>query len=218
MHDIKLLKTILSTQLAWTYIWATTFMLIGCQAETQNADVTLPQSGRKADKFVKAITHHYTIISKADSDPEYGSRVGGARTSDFPFTVGATYKEDTFRILLPDLWHLNEILKRNGLPADSLLMASLVKGEKLLEFDVNSMHSIDIIRKWKSIDSIKRKGKEYFIDYYFNEKGVQKVAPLSPYEMAYMIDILSDWGILVALDDESGFYYLYEKVIEKYNK
>jgi hypothetical protein len=212
------LKIKLIIQFAWLCLWASTTMFLGCQVETQNNNFTPPESGRKSDNFVKGIMHHYTIISRADSDPEYGIRVGGARISDFFFTVGATYKEDTFRVLLPDLWQLNKLIERNELPSDSLLMASLVKGEKLLEFNVSSMHSLDIVREWKSVDLIKSKGKKYFLDYYFKENGFQKVAPLSDYEAAYIIDILSDWGVLVGLDDESGFYYLRDRTIKKKNK
>lgn len=208
----------LIVQFLWLFLWASGSILIGCQKKTQNPDIILSETGRKSDNFVKEIMHHYTIISRADSDPEYGNRVGGARTSDYLFTIGATYKEDTFHILLSDLWQLNKLIERNGLPSDSLLMASLVKGEKLLEFNISSMHTLNIVREWKSVDSIRRKGKDYFLDYYFKENEYQKVVPLSDYEAAYIIDILSDWGVLVGFDEYSGFYYLRDVVANEYKE
>lgn len=214
----KPVASTLRIQFVWLCLWASAIILMGCQTNTQNPDSSLLGSSRQSDAFVKGIMHHYTVISRLKSDPGYGSRVVGALTSDYHFTIGGSYKEDTFRILLPDLLQLNNLCIKTGLSPDSLLMTSLVKGEKLIEFDAGNIYGIEIVRKWKSVDSVKSKGKQYFLEYYFKENGFQKVIPTSDFEKAYIIDILSDWGVLVGLDDESGFYYLRDVVARKYKE
>lgn len=184
-------------------------LLLGCQRDGHTLKNPTTEEGRKLDSFIKGVMHNYTpYYSKRETDPEYISRVPGAVRPHYLFTVDATYKGDTVRILLTKLWKLVELSKRVGAPTDSLSLVALVKGERQLELNEDAMDRVTVVRKWKSVDSVTKKGKQPTLNYYFRDNGYIKGGLLSNKEEAYLIDRLSDWGILIKQDDESGFYRL----------
>ncbi|MBC5772989.1 hypothetical protein H8S95_02850 [Pontibacter sp. KCTC 32443] len=201
MHQIKLVIL---------FFLLFVFLLFGCQKVGNNAENSTTNEGRKLDNFIKGVMHNYTpYYSKRETDPDYVVQVPGALRPNYFFTIGATYRGDTIRILLPELWELIELSEIVGSPKDSLSLVELVKGTKLLMLNKEAMDQVTVIRKWKSVDSVAAQGKRQLLDHYFRDNGYRKSdLQLSNKEEAYLIDRLSDWGVLIMQDDESGFFRL----------
>ncbi len=180
-------------------------ILFGCKSKEQAQKEVSIEEGRLLDSFVKGIMHRYTAYySKRKVDP----RLPTDWRPEYLYTVGATYKGDTIRILQKGLWDLIELCEETGAPIDSLSLAGLVKTEKLLKLNKNAMDGVFIVRKWKSVDSVATAGKQEFLNYYFNDDGFLKGKNTTSKENIYIIDRLSDWGVLIAQDDISGYYYI----------
>ncbi len=134
------------------------------------------------------------------------------RIGPYPFTVKAIYKNDSFRIVSYDLWHLVRIAETNNHPTDSMAIASLVKGKSEFILDNVSITNVTIVEPSVMIDSIRAKGKDFTISHFFGENGWQKI-PINKKDMAYLIDVLLDWNILLSFDDVGGFYRVNQRCI-----
>lgn len=153
---------------------------------------------------MEALMTHYRIQGKISKEQLPPPPVGYAF-----FTAGAAYGEDTVRILLDTVKELVELSVLANQPTDSITIASIVKGDRLLRLNPEAKQNASVIKPWESLDSITRRGKEFTLDSLFTKSGMQK-KNLEPSKQAYLIDALSNWGLLVFWDDYSGFYKVKE--------
>jgi hypothetical protein len=163
----------------------------------------LEEQGRKGAPYVKAIMSGY----KAPDEKSMNLLPPPPNAYSY-FSVGATFKGDTVKILVRrTIRELVDLSKLAGQPTDSVTIASLVKGESLLELNEEAKKEAQIIKVSANIDSVKLKGKDYTVNYYFDPSGYQKNT-LNASEQNYLIDVLSDWGYLIYFDDNIGTYLI----------
>ncbi len=180
-------------------------LLTGCRSTPVEE---LPdEQGRKNRSYVKALMFQYVSPNE-----RYEGRMPPPPIGFSYLTIGATYKSDTLRILLHTVRELVDISETAGSQTDSAYIASLIKGEDLLDLNKEAIEESYVIKPLASIDSVKSRGRQYTLDYYFTENGYQKVH-LSFREQAYLIDALSDWGLLISFDDVGGIYRVREPSI-----
>jgi hypothetical protein len=179
-------------------------ILLGCQSKTEpSKDVPEPQ-GRKSSGYVEALMSHYRAPETEIKGQLPPPPIGYAY-----FTVGATDEEDTVRILLDTVKELIDLSILAKQPADSITIASLVRGESLLKLNPEAKQKASLIKHRASLDSIIQKGKKFTLDSLFTKSGMQK-DNLEPQTQAYLIDALSNWGLLVYWDDYGGYYTVKE--------
>ncbi|PSR54092.1 hypothetical protein AHMF7605_11450 [Adhaeribacter arboris] len=174
--------------------------LTGCQSKHEPVEKVPNEQGRENESYVKALMTHYVAPSTRSKDLLPPPPLGYSY-----FTAGATYKGDTLRILLNTVKELVDLSVLAGESTDSVSIVSLVKGETLLELNEEAKNETKVIKRWASVDSIKSQGKNYTLNHYFSESGMQRKNLDFP-EQAYLIDALSDWGLLVSWDDYIGTY------------
>jgi hypothetical protein len=179
-------------------------LLIGCQKKNNIVEDHPDEQGRKHKRYVKAIMTHFVAPSQRNADLLPPPPIGWSY-----LTVGATYEGDTLRIMLDTVKELVDLSTLAGAPTDSASIASVVKGENLLNLNEKAFGEASIIKPLASIDSVRSQGRQYTLKHYFKESGYQKVH-LSPSEQDYLIDALSGWGILVYWDDYIGTYLIVE--------
>jgi hypothetical protein len=179
-------------------------LFIGCQSKTELSENQFGESGRRSKRYVKAIMTHYVA-----PDPRNMNLLPAPPEGNSFFTVGAAYKGDSLQVLLSTVKELVGMSKLAGLPTDSASIASIVNGDNLLILNAEAFRIATTIKPYASVDSLKSQGKQHIINYYFSENGYQR-KQLSPSEQAYLIDSLSDLGILVYWDDYIGTYHIVE--------
>ena len=179
-------------------------LLVGCQKRNNIVEEYPDEKGRRHKRYVKAIMTHFVAPNQRNADLLPPPPIGRSF-----LTVGATYEGDTLRILLDTVKELVDLSILAGSPTDSASIASVVKGEKLLNLNEKAFGEASIIKPWASVDSVRSQGKQYTLNYYFKKSGYQKVH-LSPPEQAYLIDALSGWGLLITFDDYGGYYSIEE--------
>lgn len=178
-------------------------LLAGCQtknAEEKKAD----EFGRKSESYVSTLMVQYVAPSE-----RYEGTVPPPPIGWSYLTVGATYKGDSLRILVDTVRELVSLSEMADAPVDSASIASLVKGNSFLTLNEEALKEAYVIKPSASIDSFRSHGKEYILEYYFDDKGYQK-KPLDSAEQAALIDALSDWGMLIWQDDMMGLFRVKE--------
>lgn len=182
-------------------------LLVGCQKGTNHVEEYPVEQGRKNIAYVNTL-----MVQYVNPSAKYEGQLPAPPIGWDYLTVGATYNDDTLRILLDTVKELVKISMLADSPVDSVSIASLIKGENFLRLNEKALKKVFVIKPFESIDSVKLHGKEYTLKYFFDEKGYQKVH-LKFNEQAYLIDALSDWGMLISQDDYSGSFHVREPSI-----
>jgi hypothetical protein len=178
-------------------------LLFGCQSKPETIIKLPEEQGRKKLTYVKAIMSGY----RAPGEKSVNLLPPPPNAYSY-FSVGATFKGDTVKILVGrTIRELVDLSELAGQPTDSITLASLVNGEGLLELNEEAKREAQIIKVSENIDSVKLKGKDYTVNYYFDPSGYQKNT-LNASEQNYLVDILSDWGYLIYFDDYIGTYII----------
>lgn len=178
-------------------------LLAGCQAQSFEEKET-NRLGRKNKSYVSTLMVQYVAPSE-----RYEGTVPPPPIGWSYLTVGATYKGDSLRILVDTVRELVSLSEMADAPVDSASIASLVKGNSFLTLNEEALKEAYVIKPSASIDSFRSHGKEYILEYYFDDKGYQK-KPLDSAEQAALIDALSDWGMLIWQDDMMGLFRVKE--------
>ncbi len=176
--------------------------LAACQSKQAPIKKLPNEQGRKNEDYIKALMTHYAAPSARSKDLPPPPSIGNSY-----FTVGATYKGDTLRILLYTVKELLDLSLLAGASTDSVLIVSFIKGGTMLRLNEEAKKETKVVKYSASVDSIKSQGKDYTLKYYFSESGMQKKNFDFP-EQASLIDALSDWGLLVTWDDMIGAYHV----------
>lgn len=179
-------------------------LLVGCQKSNGIVEEYPNEQGRKNIAYVNTLMVQHVNPSVKNEGQVPPPPIGWSY-----LTVGATYKDDTLRILLETVKELVKISLLANSPVDSVSIASLIKGDKFLRLNEKGLKESFVIDPVASIDSVKLHGKEYTLKHYFNERGYQKVF-LDFNEQAYLIDALSNWGLLISQDDYIGSFHVRE--------
>ncbi|WP_192823551.1 hypothetical protein [Rufibacter sp. LB8] len=162
-------------------------------------------SGRRNSEYIKALMTQYihpsTIGLKTLPPPPIGISY---------FTIGAICKGDSIRVLVNTVKELVDLSLVAHNSTDSAEIVKIIKGEDFLSLNEDAKAQVKVVYPIKRIDSIRTKGKDFFINHFFEESGLQKESLDFP-EQAYLIDVLSNWGILISFDDYIGFYRIHEK-------
>src|SRR5258708_18416797 len=90
-------------------------------------------------------------------------------------------------------------------------LKKVLKSNSVLSFEtitVDENIGFCELRNCSKVEKIAEQGRDYFIQYYFNNKVIKK--NISNNEQHCIIKILFDWCILVKVDDESGFLVIHE--------
>lgn len=178
-------------------------LLFGCQSKPETIIKLPEEQGRKRAPYVKAIMSGY----RAPGEKSVNLLPPPSNAYSY-FSVGATFKGDTVKILVRrTIRELVDLSELAGQPTDSVTIASLVKGESLLVLNEEAKREAQIIKVSANIDSVRSKGKDFTVNYYFDPSGYQK-KNLNTSEQNYLIDALSDWGYLIYFDDYIGTYLI----------
>ena len=176
--------------------------LTACQSKHEPVEKLPNEQGRKNENYVKALMTHYVAPSARSKDLVPPPSIGYSY-----FTVGATYKADTLRVLLNTVKELVDLSLLAGESTDSVSIVSLIKGETMLQLNEEAKSETKDVKRRASVDSIESQGKKYTLNHYFNESGMQRKSFDFP-EQASLIDALSDWGVLLTWDDYIGAYHI----------
>lgn len=179
-----------------------------CQGKIEPFEKSPDYQGRQDKAYVNAIMNRYLDPRKENKNQLPPSPLGISY-----FTIDAKYKSDTLRILIDTVSDLVKLSRIADSSTDSVFISKLVKGESLLHLNDIAFKQAFVIKHSAKVDSVKSKGKDYTVNYYFKENGWQR-KPLNFPDQAYLIDALSDWGLLIYQDDYSGVFHLTESPSE----
>jgi hypothetical protein len=143
-----------------------------------------------------------TQLPTSECTSEYsGVIISDLTRGKYVTSVPATYKGENFRVVI-DSFELSKLLKQSHQVPDSLSVYNVLSGISPLQLSVDNIDEVAIVRRWREIDCVLEKGKDYSLKYFF-EGNMQKVQ-LSYSERNRLIDALVGWCVLVYIDDESG--------------
>lgn len=115
------------------------------------------------------------------------------------FTIAAEFKGEQMRILT-DKFRLIHLLNEREEVIDSLII-----NDGVVLLNDSTFHKVQVLRAQIGIDTVLLIGKEKTIATFFEEDGWQRRGVLDYPEEINLVNALTNWCVLVAQDDVSGY-------------
>ena len=90
---------------------------------------------------------------------------------------------------------LERSLKTKGITIDQQLINRIVSDHVILDLDDQTQY-FGVVKKHRSTNRIRKKGKEFFINYYFDQFGNLRPERIKTFN-TYLIKLLVNWNVLV---------------------